>query len=241
MKLEICIDRIDSALAAVSGGADRLEVCSALELGGLTPSYGLVEQCLELGPVEVMMMIRPRAGGFSYAAEEVTTMLRDIRVARQLGVAGVVLGALDNQHRIDGPLCERLIAAARPLSITFHRAFDLVCDPLAAIDSLLELGVDRLLTSGQAPSAVDGRELIRSLVERADNRISIMAGAGVRPETVAELVRTTGVREVHASASVVQVEADRHGTGLVHPTRITRPEIVRAIAQALRACPSPLV
>ena len=234
MTLEVCIDRIESALAAVSGGADRLEVCSALGLDGLTPSHGLVEQCVELGLVEVMMMIRPHAGGFCYHAQEIDTMLRDVGVAKQLGVTGVVFGGLRGDGRIDRELCLRLIEAARPLSVTFHRAFDLTPDPLEALDSLLELGVDRVLTSGQAASAMDGMKLIQALVHRAGTALSVVAGGGIRAQDVATLVRATGVREIHASASEVVTENDLRAVRIVRTTRITRQELVRAMVHALR-------
>ncbi len=233
MKLEVCIDHIASAVAAKAGGADRLEVCGALAVDGITPSYGLVEQCFEQGKVEVMMMIRPHAGGFCYEKNEVDTMLRDIRVARQLGVNGVVLGALRKDGRIDRELCQRLIDAARPLSVTFHRAFDLTPDPFEALDSLLEMGVDRLLTSGQAASALGGAQLIRALVERAGTGLCVMAGAGICAQNVATVVRATGVREIHASASEVVMDGGHHAASIVIATRITREETVRGIVQAL--------
>jgi copper homeostasis protein len=234
MTLEICIDRIESALAAVSGGADRLEVCCALGLDGLTPSYGLVEQCVKIGLVEVMMMIRPHAGGFCCGEQDISTMLRDIGVAKQLGVTGVVFGGLRGDGRIDPELCRRLIEAARPLSITFHRAFDLTPDPLEALDSLLELGIERVLTSGQAASAMDGIKLIQALVRRAGPALSVVAGGGIRAQDVAGLVRATGVLEIHASASEIITEEDHRKARIVQTTRITRPELVRAIAHALR-------
>lgn len=235
MKFEVCIDHIESAFAAKAGGADRLEVCGALAVAGITPSYGLVEQCLEQVGVDVMMMIRPHAGGFCYGKTEVETMLRDIRVARKLGVAGVVLGALREDGRIDCELCQRLIEAARPLSVTFHRAFDLTPDPFEALDSLLGMGVDRLLTSGQAASALDGARLIRALVERAGRSLCVIAGAGINVQNVATLVRATGVREIHASASEPVMDAVDNAANMVCATRITRQETVRGIVQALHA------
>ena len=188
MKLEICNDRLESAFAAKAGGADRIEVCGVLGAGGITPSYGLVEQCVELGGVDVMVMIRPHAGGFCYGADEVKTMLRDLRAAKELGVHGIVVGALRTDGRIDRDVCLRLIEAARPISITFHRAFDLTPDPLEALDTLLGMGVDRLLTSGQAASAMEGAQLIRDLVKRAGNGLCVMAGAGMGPQNIAAIV-----------------------------------------------------
>lgn len=237
MKLEICIDGLASAQAAQAGGADRLEVCGPLALGGVTPSAGLVEQCLELNGLSVMMMIRPHAGGFCYDASEVDTMRRDIDWAKRLGVEGVVLGALRSDGRIDLPLCRRLIDAARPLSVTFHRAFDLTPDPLESLESLLELRVDRLLTSGQAASALAGASVIRRLVERAGDDLIVMAGAGIRGSNVTQLIQTTGVREVHASASHVVRPHVGDSLGIVHAQQTTDQEAVRAIVRELRALP----
>lgn len=235
MTVEICIEHIASALAAQAGGADRIEVCGALELDGITPSYGLVEQCVELGDVAVMMLVRPHAGGFCYGAAELATIRRDIQVAHQLGVHGVVIGTLREDGRIDRNECLRLIEAARPLSVTFHRAFDLTPDPLEALDTLLELGVDRLLTSGQAACARDGAALIQALVQRAGAALSVMAGAGIRAPEVLPLVRATGVRELHASASLLSEPDDPHPAAqLVRTTRRTKPELVRALVEALR-------
>ena len=239
MTVEICIDHISSALAAQAGGAARIEVCGALDLDGITPSYGLVEQCVALGDLAVMMLIRPHAGGFCYGAAEVATIRRDIQVAHELGVHGVVIGVLQEDGRIDREACLRLIEAARPLSVTFHRAFDLTPDPLEAFDTLLDLGVDRLLTSGQAHCARDGAAVIRALVQRAGTALHVMAGAGIRAVDVQPLVRATGVRELHASASV-RGEPSEHcpAAHLVRATRETRSELVRALVEALRDCQS---
>lgn len=232
MLLEICIDRFDSARAACDGGADRLEVCGALEAGGVTPSAGLVEACLALGSVDVMMMIRPHGGGFTYGADEQEVMRRDIELARRLGVRGVVFGALAADQRVDVATSRRLIDAARPLEVTFHRAFDLTPDPLEALDMLVELGVERVLTSGQAPSAVAGADLIRRLVERAAGRLSVMPGAGVSGANVARLVQWTNAREVHASASELCPATECAALGFVGAERVTTVERVRAIRAA---------
>lgn len=234
MKLEICVETFASAQAARDGGADRIEVCGALGIGGITPSAGLVDACLALSGLDVMQMIRPHGGNFCYDEHDADVMLRDIRRAKKAGVYGVVFGALRADHRIDASLCQRLIDAARPMSVTFHRAFDLTPDPLEALDALLDLHVDRLLTSGQAASALAGADVIQQLVARAGDSLVVMAGAGVRANNVAELVRRTGVREVHASASE-NVRRGDDSLELVHPTRITRATEVRAIRDALRA------
>lgn len=200
--LEICIDSIESAVAAKQGGADRLEVCSALAVGGLTPSLGLVQQCVAETQLPVMMMIRPHEGGFYYQDKVIETMIRDIAIARSLGIEGIVLGALTKDGEIHQQHCQRLKQAAGSIKVTFHRAFDLVANPISSLDQIIELGFDRLLTSGQAATAADGTKLIRQLQERANGQITIMAGAGINPKNAKPIVAGTGVCELHASASV---------------------------------------
>jgi copper homeostasis protein len=233
MKLEICVDCVESALAAKDGGADRIEVCGALAVGGVTPSYGLIEECASLGGIEVMMMIRPHAGGFNYSKDELGAMVRDIQVAKDLGVQGVVFGALRKDGRVNRDVCLRLIEAARPLSVTFHRAFDLTPEPLEALDALLEMGVHRLLTSGQAPRATDGLQLIRELVRRAGTNLSVMAGAGILPQDVATVARATGVREIHASASEDVPAVASNNLGVIQSTRMTTKKSVFAMVRAI--------
>lgn len=200
-QLEICVDSITSAQAARAGGADRLEVCSSLAAGGTTPSEGLVRACVDLVGLPVMMMIRPRDGQFIYDEADLSIMLRDIEIAQRLGVSGVVFGALTAEGRIDHGQCERLLDAAEGLTTTFHRAFDVAREPIASLDTVIELGFDYLLTSGQQATAHAGAELIARLHERAAGRIAVVAGAGVGPENARQIMATTGVRELHASAS----------------------------------------
>lgn len=204
--LEVCVDSAASAKNAKLGGADRLEVCAALALGGTTPSFGLVEFCVADLQMPVMMMVRPHDGGFEYSDDDIDLMLTEIEVAKSIGVQGVVFGALQSDPANHGRLaihldqCRTLVEAADELETTFHRAFDVVADPLEAFDSLQSLGVTRLLTSGQAATAFEGAELIQRLVS-LDSDVSILAGAGVRPDNVRDVIERTGVREVHASAS----------------------------------------
>ncbi len=221
---EVCIDSVDGAIAATRGGADRLELCSALSEGGITPSFGLVQSVLEQTHLPVMMMIRPRGGSFVYSADEVAVMLRDIALAQKLGVAGVVFGCLEGDGALDIPTNETLIEAARPLAVTFHRAFDeAAVDPLAALDQLKGMGVDRLLTSGQKPSAEEGVERIRELIPRSD-KVAVMPGAGVRPENAAEIIHATGATEIHGTASRFCDQLQR---------KVTCEETVRAIREAV--------
>lgn len=211
MLLEICIDCVESALAAKQGGADRLEVCGSLTVGGTTPSFGLVEQCVADVELPVMMMIRPHDGGFVYGRDELDTMFTDIEVAKSIGVLGVVFGCLDEQRAIHLEQCKQLVDAAGELETTFHRAFDLVPDPQQAVDELLELGVTRVLTSGQSTSAEAGIPLLRKLVQQAGDRMSILAGAGVNAANASTIAKETGVTEIHASASVIRDDAQAHG------------------------------
>lgn len=198
---EVCVDSVGGAVAAEQAGAQRVELCSALFEGGLTPSLGTVERALARAPgVRVHPIVRPRSGDFVYDADEVAVMERDIGLFRAAGVPGVVVGALTPAGEVDVATLERLIAAADGGSVTFHRAFDLAADPFAALDALVSCGVDRVLTSGQEGSALEGAPLIAGLVAAAGGRIAVMAGAGITARNVARIVRQTGVLEVHFSA-----------------------------------------
>jgi len=190
--LEIAANSVASALAAQQGGAGRVELCTALELGGLTPSYAQIAMAREKLTIPLYVLIRPRAGDFLYNDLEFETMLRDIEACAKAGCDGVVLGVLDADGRVDRPRCRSLISAAGNMGVTFHRAFDLARDPLTALEDVIALGCERVLTSGAQASAIEGAELIRQLVELAAGRIVVMPGAGVRELTCA--------REFHASA-----------------------------------------
>ena len=201
VRLEICIDSVESALAAQAGGADRVELCTALFEGGLTPSAGLLETVRERVTIGVASMIRPRGGDFCYSDDEVRVMERDIAVARKLGADVIVLGLLTPDGRVDEAATRRLIEAARPLPVTYHRAFDMARDPFEALDALLRLGVERLLTSGQEKSAVEGMDLIADLVRRAGDRLIVMPGGGITERNLQKVLKHTGAREIHGSAS----------------------------------------
>ncbi len=203
MLIEACIDDPTSARNAIAGGAGRLELCDNLADGGTTPSHGMLEYLLETVSVPVFPIIRPRGGGFVYDAAERDVMFRNLAHVRALGAPGAVIGALTPGARIDHELVARLRDAAGDLSLTFHRAFDRCRDPFEALEQLITIGIDRILTSGQRARAIEGRDLIGELVQRADGRIGIMAGGGVSEADVGELVRATGVREVHVRASMI--------------------------------------
>jgi copper homeostasis protein len=199
--VEVAVDDRRGAVAAAAAGADRLELCQSLREGGLTPSSGLVATVRAAVTVPIVAMVRPRAGDFLYEPGEFATMLADVAHLRRSGVDGIVTGVLTAAGLVDRDRLRELLAAAAPLPVTFHRAVDLCADPEAALDTLLELGVERLLTSGQAAAAPLGAARIRSLVQRAAGRLTVIAGAGVRADNVRQLVAATGVREVHLSAS----------------------------------------
>jgi copper homeostasis protein len=199
MILEVCIESAESAINAEQGGADRVELCDNLMEGGTTPSAGMVALTLERVSIPVMMMIRPRGGDFLYTDLEYEIMLRDIEVAKSLGVHGVVFGLLTPDGKVDINKTASLIEAARPLKVTFHRAFDMTIDPFQALEDLINLGVDRILTSGQEPSTEQGTDLIAELVKKAGDRIIILPGCGINESNIAELVLKTGVKECHVT------------------------------------------
>ena len=201
MLLEVCVDTIEGAIAAVKGGAGRIELCSALSEGGLTPSLGLMKAASAL-PVPVYAMIRPRGGLFSYSAEEQTVMLDDIDAARSAGLSGVVIGAQDELGRLDVEALDTMLRRAQGMGSTLHRVIDVVPEPLDALSTAIELGFDRVLTSGGQPFADQGAELIADMVMFAHGRIGVMPGCGLTPENVAGVIRATGVTEVHAACAL---------------------------------------
>lgn len=186
-------------MAAEQGGAQRVELCDYLASGGTTPSAGMIAVVRNSISIGLHVLIRPRRGDFLYTAAEFEIMKRDVEVCQSLGVDGVVIGALTRDGGIDMAGTQELIEAAGSMNVTFHRAFDLVADPLKALEDLLQLKVQRLLTSGQQETALQGAELIRELNERAAGRLIIMPGGGVNPANVRELIARTGASEVHAS------------------------------------------
>jgi copper homeostasis protein len=199
MQVEICVDSIGGAMAAERGGADRVELCANLLEGGTTPSAGCIKLARRV-KIGLYVMIRPRGGDFLYQPEELEVMREDIRMAKDLGADGVVLGCLTADGNIDRSQMEQLISLARPLKATFHRAFDMSADAARALEDLVDLGVDRVLTSGQESSALEGMEVIGALQKQAAGRIRVMAGGGVTLRNVQRIVDATGISEVHLSA-----------------------------------------
>jgi len=198
--LEICIDGIASARAAEAGGADRVELCANLPEGGTTPSAGMIRAVRSTFTGGLMVIVRPRGYDFLYSEAEIQVILHDIRVARELGSDGVVIGCLTPEGRVDTRLCEQLMSAVGEMDVTFHRAFDMTRDLSEALEDVITLGIKRVLTSGGQPDVPAGISVIAGLVKQSAGRASIMPGGGVTEENVAQIVQATGVREIHLSA-----------------------------------------
>ena len=203
--IEICAGDLESALAAARGGADRVELCDNLAVGGTTPSAGTIAEACRRLTIPVHVLIRPRAGDFLATEAELAAMRHDIETARRLGAAGVVLGLLLEDGTIDRQRTAELVDLARPMSVTFHKAFDQVGEPEKALDTLIALGVDRVLTSGCRPTALEGIDTLSTLVERSRGRIAILAGGRITAHCLELVVARTGVREVHLGSTVTQV------------------------------------
>ena len=199
IQVEACVESVEAAVAAAQGGAHRIELCANLRDGGTSPDRTALAACVAQLAIPIFVMVRPRAGNFCYSAAEHTEMINEIRQAKGAGAHGIVTGALRSNRTVDETLTRALVAAAQPLPVTFHRAFDECRDAEQGLETLIALGVTRVLTSGGRRGAPDGATMIAELVRLAAGRIGIMAGGGVNASNVAELVRTTGVREVHLS------------------------------------------
>jgi copper homeostasis protein len=213
--IEACVESAEAAVAAAEAGVGRVELCENLVEGGTTPSAGTIALTVERLAIPVFVMIRPRGGDFVYTDLEFAIMRRDIGVARDRGAAGLVFGLLEPDGTIDRDRTTELIEAARPLPVTFHRAFDVTRDPLESLETLIELGVDRLLTSGQQPRAVDALPLLRRLVVQAGDQLVVMIGGAVDAENGSEIIRRTGARELHAWAP----------TRFASPMRFRNPDV----------------
>jgi len=199
IQIEACVESLEAAVAAAAGGAQRIELCANLAAGGTSPDEATLAACLSTVAIPVFVMVRPRAGDFRYSATEHAAMFDEIRRAKDAGAHGIVTGALRAGGTVDENRTGDLIDAARPLPVTFHRAFDECPEPAQALETVIALGATRVLTSGAAATAPDGAAAIARLVRLAAGRIGILAGGGINGDNVASLVRTSGVREVHLS------------------------------------------
>ena len=200
MIFEICVDSVSGAMAAQAAGAQRVELCDNLVEGGTTPSLGMIQTTRQNVSIEINVLIRPRGGDFCYSDLEMKVIRRDILFAREVGADGVALGVLKTDGRVDLERTRSLIEAARPMNVTFHRAFDLSRDPFEALEDICSLGIERILTSGQKHSAMSGVECLFKLVQQAAGRTIILAGGGINCENVGEILLKTGVQEIHFSA-----------------------------------------
>ncbi|MCX6923854.1 MAG: copper homeostasis protein CutC [Verrucomicrobia bacterium] len=245
MRIEICVDSAAGAIAAQRGGADRVELCDNLMEGGTTPSAGCIRLARKHLQIGVQVIIRPRGGDFLYDATEIEVMREDIRVAKEAGADGVVIGCLTASGDIDQDLTRGLVTLARPMNVTFHRAFDMCRDPRQGLEELIGLGLDRVLTSGQEASCLEGLELIAALQQQARGRIIILPGGGITPRNVNKIVAGTGVSEVHLSArSAVESKMKHRNShcfmgGTLRPPefswKTTDEASVRMVVNAVRA------
>jgi len=242
---EICVEGIDGVVAAQQGGGDRIEICASLLEGGITPSFGTIRAALKLCYLPIHVILRPRGGDFLYSETEFATMLDDAREMAKLGAAGIVIGCLTDDGRIDEARMKALIEAAQPLSVTCHRAFDMTRDPEEALEALIRCGVHRVLTSGQQATAVEAIPLLKKLNDRAAGRIIIMACGELAPDNIARVVRETGGQEYHFAAlkrvpSGMVYRNSQVGMGGTELDReysntLTDPELIRATIAAARA------
>ncbi|MGA8085935.1 MAG: copper homeostasis protein CutC [Terracidiphilus sp.] len=234
MNLEICVDSVESAIAAARGGAKRIELCSALSEGGITPSTGLISAVRSAVKIDVFVIIRPRGGDFVYSDPELDVMYKDILEAKAHKVDGVVLGILTEAGAVDVARVRQLIEVARPLQVTFHRAFDLTLDMDRALEDVIACGADRILTSGGKHDAMRGAAKIAQLHKKAGDRIGIMAGGGIRASNVRTVALMTGVREVHTSLSK-DVEAKPSDGGAEFGARLNPHKSFRVLEHDVRA------
>ncbi len=200
--LEACVDSVESAIAAMKGGADRLELCAGLVIGGISPTTALYEAVLEVVDIPIHVLVRPRFGDFCYTDYEFDIMLREVRHFRKLGAAGVVVGVLNSDGTLDVPRLRMLVEEAGPMRVTLHRCFDVCSDPLEALETARSLGIRSILTSGQKGSAIEGAPCIAKLVEASGENLEILVAAGVSPENIPTIYGITGAKAYHMSGKV---------------------------------------
>lgn len=232
--LEICVDSVESAIAAQAGGAARVELCDNLVEGGTTPSAGTIEIARKQLDIALNVIIRPRGGDFCYSPIEFEIMKRDVEIAKELGADGVVIGILKPNGVIDRKRTQMLVDLAQPMSVTFHKAFDMTRDPFEALETLIEIGVNRILTSGQEASVIEGLGVVRELVNRAGKRTIIMPGGNITARNVQTILKATGARELHAVATMETPSAMRFRNPRVYMGGTFRsPEYNREVTDAM--------
>jgi copper homeostasis protein len=223
--IEVCCGSVDDAVEAEKGGADRVELNSAIFLGGLTPSPGSIIEAKKILDIPVMVMIRPRAGGFCYTQVEMEVILCDAKLAVEYGADGLVFGILTSDGSVDEERCKQMIEMAQDRQTVFHRAFDVTPEPLKALDQLVDLGFTRVLTSGQQKTAPEGIELISKLIVHAGDRIEILPGSGLRPHNIRAFVQQTRTKQVHFSAFDQKIDSSmQHRPHITFSSKIPPPE-----------------
>jgi copper homeostasis protein len=200
LRIEVCVENTDGLLAAQAAGADRVELCASLLEGGLTPSWGMIKEALRIATIPFHVIVRPRGGDFLYSPVEFDAIMEDVRALKELGVAGVVFGCLTPDGDVDEPRMRALVEAARPLAVTCHRAFDMTRDPLHAVEALIHCGVDRVLTSGQRDTAMEGLDILKATIAAAAGRLIVMVCGGLDAGNIAHIRRETGAPELHFAA-----------------------------------------
>src|SRR5688572_11458242 len=231
--IEIATTDYTTTEQAVKGGADRIELCTALSEGGLTPSFGLIKQCREKFNLPIFPIIRPRGGDFLYGDGEFEIITKDVLLCKQLNCDGIVVGFLKKDGTIDRKKTELIVKLAYPMEVTFHRAFDRCKDPLASLEVIVEAGCQRILTSGQQLKAIDGLELIKQLVVAADNRIIIMPGSGIKPDNIRTIAEATGAVEYHGDLRN-SIVSEMHFIHPVFTTDYTNPWINATELKSMR-------
>ena len=237
IKIEVCAFSLESCLTAEKGGANRIELCGSMYEGGTTPSAGLIQIAKQRVSIEIHAMIRPRGGDFCYSDDEISVIQADIRIAKELGCEGIVLGILQPDGQVNITQTKALVALAKPMQVTFHRAIDLTPDYSKALEDIIETGCDRILTSGQRNTAIEGIENIKSLVEQANGRIEIMAGSGVNADNAHTLLHT-GVNALHLTGKSVrdsEMVYRKEGIAMGGLSEVPEYEIVYSDAEKIRA------
>ncbi len=229
MLLEICANSYQSGKNAQDAGAHRIELCQDLPVGGITPSYGLLKQVIEHLQIPTFVLVRPRGGHFVYSDDEFEIMKQDIQICKDLGCQGIVSGVLNADRTIDTQRTQELVELSKPLSFTFHRAFDEVENPKEALEQLIDLGIERVLTSGQQSTAEKGIELLKVLNQIADDRITILAGGGINAPNAKKFSKA-GLKEIHASASK-KIEQDKSMFGMTQT--VSDIDTIKAIIKAI--------
>lgn len=234
-KIEIATTDFAGTEAAVKGGADRIELCTSLSEGGLTPSFGLIKKCREKFDLPIFPMIRPRSGDFLYSDEEYRIMKKDVTLCREIGCDGIVAGFLKENGSIDKKRISKIVERAYPMEVSFHRAFDRCIDPFEALEDIIATGCQRILTSGQQLTAPEGAALINKLIQAAKNRIIIMPGSGVNIDTIKTLVEATGAEEFHASMrSTINSKMKFLHPSFINPGNYEHPGILEEEVRAFK-------